>query len=71
MNAFTPCVHTYAGINFIHNHPPPGTRLEGSKNSPPGIIIVYINPPLWTEKGVKTPLPGHKVREFHKHIYEL
>ena len=26
----------YAGINFIQNHPLPGTRLEGSKNPPPG-----------------------------------
>ena len=37
---------------------PPGTRLEGSKNPPPGTIIVYKSPPLGTEKGVKSPTPG-------------
>ena len=47
----------YAGINFIHNHPP-GTRLEGSKNPPLGTIIVYKNLPLGTEQGVKIPIPG-------------
>ena len=34
------------------------TRLEGSKNPPPGTIIVYKNPPLGTEHGVKSPTPG-------------
>ena len=48
----------YAGINFIHNHPP-GTRLQESKNPPPlGTIIVYKNAPLGTEQGVKSPTPG-------------
>ena len=46
-----------AGINFIHNHPPPGTRLEGSKNPPLGTIIVYKNPPLRTEQAAKSPTP--------------
>ena len=57
-----------AGINFIQNHPPPGqtpgTRLEGSKNPPPGTIIVYKNPSPGTKQGVKSPTPGHKVRKF-------
>ena len=52
----------YAGINFIQNHPPPGqtpgTRLEGSKNPPPGTIIVYKNPSPGTKQGVKSPTPG-------------
>ena len=51
-----------AGINFIQNHPPPGqtpgTRLEGSKNTPPGTIIVYKNPSPGTKQGVKSPTPG-------------
>ena len=51
-----------AGINFIQNHPPPGqtpgTRLEGSKNPPPGTIIVYKNPSPGTKQGVKSPTPG-------------
>ena len=46
----------HAGINFIHNHPP-GTRLEGSKNPPPGTIILYKSPPLGTIQGVKSPTP--------------
>ena len=50
-----------AGINLIHNrhHPslPPTTRREGSKNPSPGTIIVYKNPPLGTEKGVRNPTP--------------
>ena len=46
---------SYAGINFIQNHQTPGTRLEGSKNPPPGTIIVYKNPPLGTKQGVKSP----------------
>ena len=29
----------HAAINFIQNHPP-GTRLEGGKNPPPGTTIV-------------------------------
>ena len=53
---------TNAGINFIQNHPPPGqtpgTRLEGSKNPPPGTIIVYKNPSPGTKQGVKSPTPG-------------
>ena len=42
--------------------PPPGTnlgtRLEGSKNLPPGTTIVYKIPPLGTKQGVKSPTPG-------------
>ena len=62
--------HSNAGINFIQNHPP-GTRLEGRKNRPPGTIIVYKNHPLGTEQGVKAPSSGHKVRKFDKYIYKL
>ena len=47
----------YAGINFIQNHPP-GTRLERSKNSPPGTTIVHKNPPLGTKQGIKSPTLG-------------
>ena len=61
-----------AGINFIQNHPPPGqtpgTRLEGSKNPPPGTIIVS---PSGQNREWKAPPPGHKVRKFHKYIYKL
>ena len=41
------------------------------QKSSPGTIIVHKNPPLGTEKEVKSPTPRHKVREFHKYIYEL
>ena len=37
---------------------PPGTRLEEGKNPPLWAIIVYKNPPLGTEQGVKSPTPG-------------
>ena len=59
---------SYAVINFIHNHPP-GTRLEGSKNPPPGTIIVYENPPLGTEQGAKSPTRDIKLENFTKLIY--
>ena len=36
---------------------PPGHDLKGAKPSP-RTIIVYKNPPLGTEKGVKSPTPG-------------
>ena len=60
----------------------PGTRLEGSKNPPPGTIIVYKNPPLGTiivyknpplgtKQRVKAPPPGHKVRKFHECVHKL
>ena len=39
-----------AGINFIQIHPPTGQT--------PGTIIMYKNPPLGTELGVKSPTPG-------------
>ena len=51
----------YAGINFIHNHPPgqtPETRLKGSKKPSSGTIILYKNPPLRTIQEVKSPTPG-------------
>ena len=51
----------YAGINFIQNYPPwdkpPGHNLKGAKTLPPGTIIVYKNPPVGTEQGVKSPTP--------------
>ena len=54
-------VYVNAGTNFIQNHPPlgqsPSTQLEGSKNSPPGTIIVYKNPPLGTKQGIKKSHP--------------
>ena len=45
----------------------PGTQLEGSKNPPPGTIIVYKN----TSLGTKAPPQGYKVRQFQKFIYKL
>ena len=36
----------------------PGTRLERSKNPPPGTIIVHKTPPLGTKQGVRSPTPG-------------
>ena len=50
---------------------PPGHDFKGAKTLPPRTIIVYKNAPLGTEQGIKSPTPGHKVREFHKYIYEL
>ena len=61
----------YTGVNFIQNHPPPGTRLEGNKNPPSGTIIVYKTPPLGTKQVVKAPPLGHKVRKFHECIYKF
>ena len=48
---------SYAGINFIQNHPPwdklPGQDLKGTKTLPLGTIIVQK--PLGTKQGVKSP----------------
>ena len=73
----TTLMNNNAGVHFIHNHPPPpgqtpGTRLKGSKNlPPPGTIIVYKTLPSAQNRESKAPPPGHKIREFHKYIYEL
>ena len=37
---------------------PRDTTWREQKNLPPETIIVYKNPPLGTEKGVKSPAPG-------------
>ena len=73
-----PCCNEHlimqVSISSVTNTPPPApprTRRDGSKNPSPRRIIVYKNPPLGTEKALKAPPSGHKVREFHKHIYEL
>ena len=50
---------------------PPGTRLEGSKNPPPGQSLCTKALPSGLKRESKAPSPGHKVREFHKHVYEL
>ena len=67
-----------AGINFIHNHPPPLSRdkppghdLKGAKILPLGQLLCTKTLPSGQERESKAPPPGHKVREFHKHIYEL
>ena len=40
---------------------PPGTRLEGSKNPPPGTIIVHKTLPSRQKRESKSPPLGHKV----------
>ena len=52
-----------ASIDFIQNHPP-GTRLEESKNSPPGTIIVYKNPSLETTESQKPNPQDIKLENF-------
>ena len=49
----------------------PGTRLEGSKPSPSGQSLCTKTLPSGQKRESKAPPPGHIVREFHKHIYEL
>ena len=58
-------ISSNAGINFIQNNRPsplppekdPGHNLKEAKTLPQ-VIIVYKNPPLGTEQGVKSPTPG-------------
>ena len=54
------CLNNYSNAVSISSKTihPPGTRLEGSKNLPPGTIIVHKNPPLGTEQEIKSPTPG-------------
>ena len=61
----------YAGINFIHNHPPPGHDLKGAKTLPPGQSLCTKTLPSGQKRDSKAPPPGHNVGEFHKHIYKL
>ena len=49
----------------------PRTRLEGSKNPPSGIIIVYKTLPSKQNRESKAQPLGHKVIKFHKYIYKL
>ena len=70
-----PYLQAYAGINFIHNHPPqdkpPPHDLKWAKNLPLGQSLCTKTLPSGQKKESKVPPPGDKVREFHKHIYEL
>ena len=51
-----------AGINFIRNHlsppPPPGTRLEGGKNHPPGQSLCTRPLPSGQNRESKAPTTG-------------
>ena len=58
--------------NFNNVINPQGVMtLKGAKILPPGTIIVHKTLPLGQKGESKAPLPGHKIREFHKYIYEL
>ena len=71
-NSWNKCYWQFnAGISFIQNHPPSGTRVEGSKNRPPGQSLCAKTLPLGQSRESKAPPPGHKVRKFHKCIYKL
>ena len=48
-----------------------GTRLEGSKNPPPGQSLCTKTLPLGQNRESKAPPLGHKVRKFHECIYKL
>ena len=48
-----------------------GTRLEGSKNPPPGTSFCTKTLHLGQYRESKAPHPGHEVRKFHKCIYKL
>ena len=47
------------------------TPFKGGKNSSPGTIMVYKNPPPTQNRETKAPPQGQKVRKFYKCIYEL
>ena len=83
MSAFSNCLKRLcycllrhnAGINFIHNHPPwdkpPRHDLKGAKTLPPGQSLCTKTLPSGQNRESKAPPTGHKVRDFHKCIYEL
>ena len=60
---------------FHLNHPPlgqtPGTRLEGSKNPPPGQPLCTKSLPSGQNRESKAPPPGQKVRKFQECIHKL
>ena len=50
---------------------PPGHDLKGAKTLPPGQSLCTKTLSSGQKKESKGPPQGHKVREFHKYIYEL
>ena len=50
---------------------PPGHDWKGAKTLPPGQSLYTKTLPPGQNGESKTPPPGHKVRKFHKCVYNL